>query len=372
MRKFSFVVLWTLVACTPDPLTMVDAPPRDAGSEVVEPERDAGSSARDAGESEMNPPDAGFVDAGMTEPPRDAGPRDGGPDVPPMPGDPPPFPTYSGGACPTLTGGPTSASAVNSGFPTGTDERSFRLIVPMNYDPSTPTPVVFAWHWLNASSNSFVREGELETATEQMGFIAVLPDKKLKPDGDKAYLFDWPFVEVSNAPSELLFVDDLLACVSEQFNVDRHGVYGIGVSAGALWLTYMSSQPQIDHFAAVESLSGGMGEVAGVWGIGFTPRPHKFPALVLWGGSRDWLGLNFHEASLRYRDALVDDGHFVVACTHDSGHSMPPIEPPNPGQTRFVSLWRFMLDHPYGMAPGDSPYLTSGLPPEFPTWCEIP
>lgn len=360
-----------LVACGDVTVTDVAPPPkRDAGPPPVSV-RDGGTTVtpRDAGEAPP-PMDAGVVDAGE-EAPRDAGTRDGGDEMPPLRMPPPP-PTYSNGTCPTLVTGPTSGSSHNQNFMSGTDSRSFRVIVPMNYDPSRAWPVVFAWHWLNASSNSFVRDGELDTATEEMGFIAVVPDKLLKPNGDKEFLFDWPFVEVNEADRDLVFFDDMLACVNEQLNIDLSRLYAIGVSAGGLWVTFMSSTDRVDRFAAVETLSGGLGSVAGVWNIEFTPRPHKFPALVLWGGPRDWLGLSFHDASQRYRDALLADGHFVVACTHDSGHSMPPIEPPVPGSTKFFSIWQFMLDHRYGLAPGDSPYSSTGLPSVFPDWCEIP
>jgi hypothetical protein len=285
---------------------------------------------------------------------------------------PPPFPLYSGGACPTLVYGPTSSAALNTGFMSGGFERQFRLLVPDRYDGSEDWPVMFAWHWLNASSNSFVRDGELESAVDEMGVIAVLPDKRLRPNGDKAYQFDWPFVEVSQAESELVFFDDLLACVSEQLRVDPKRIYGIGVSAGALWLTHLSTTDRVDHFAAVESRSGGLGDVAGLWRMGYQPQANKFPAMVLWGGSSDWLGVNFHDASQRYRDALMGDGHFVLECVHDAGHAMPPISPPAGANTKFWSLWRFMLDHPYDLPAGTSPYQGAGIPAGFPEWCRIP
>jgi hypothetical protein len=176
-------------------------------------------------------------------------------------------------------------------------------------------------------------------------------------------------LETTQAEGDLVFFDDLLTCTSEQFNVDRTRVYGIGVSAGALWLTYMMSTDRVDYFAAVESLSGGLGEVAGTWQMTFTPRAYKFPAIVLWGGDRDWLGLSFSEASARLENELIANGHFVVECVHDEGHAVPPIEPPMGSSTKFWSLWRFMLDHPYGVV---SPYQSGGLPAGFPSWCRIP
>jgi hypothetical protein len=142
------------------------------------------------------------------------------------------------------------------------------------------------------------------------------------------------------------------------------------VSAGALWATYLSTTDRANHFAAIESLSGGLGDVFGAWRMEHTPQPKKFPAIVLWGGPSNWLGLSFEQASMRYRDALLADGHFVVECIHGSGHTVPPIEAPE-GDTGFRSLWRFMLDHPYDLRAGESPYLETGLPDVFPEWCRI-
>lgn len=362
------LLLTGLLACNNDPLSQVQ-PPVDSG--MVAPALDAQTIAPDA---ETQSADASETDNGAVED-ADAGvvssddagePADSGQVVV---SNPPPVKPYSSGVCPTLIFGPTGDTSINTGFMSAGATRSFRVMVPTTYTATTPTPVVFGWHWLNASSGSFVRDAEMETAIEEMGFIAVLPDGLEKANGDKAYLFDWPFVETSHVDEELTFFDDMLTCVSEQFKVDHQRVYGIGVSAGALWLTYMMSTDRVDYFAAVESLSGGLGEVAGVWQMTFTPRAYKFPAIVLWGGSRDRLGVNFEAASMHLESELLADGHFVVECVHDQGHAVPPIEPPAWSGTKFWSLWRFMLDHPYGVT---SPYITSGLPMGFPDWCRIP
>ena len=279
----------------------------------------------------------------------------------PMPPEPPP---YSQGVCPTLTGAPDRNGSVITGFPTQGGERELRFIVPSNYDGSEPWPLVFGWHWLNASSGSFYDDAELATAAEQMEMLIVLPDSK----ESAGYIFDWPFVETWGAEEELVFFEDLLSCINEQYNVDLAQVHGIGVSAGALWITYLSTTDRIKYFASVESLSGGLGEDPFVWSMEWVPQPNKFPAIVLWGGAADWLGISFNDASIRYRDELMADEHFVVECVHDSGHAVPPIDPPEPGVTRFWALWQFMMDHPYGVK---SPY-ANGLPEGYPDWCQIP
>ncbi len=333
---------------SPDALSRPDlpvaAPPPDAAPPS---DADAAGALPDAAAPDAAPADAG------TPPPR----------------DPPAVPEYSHGECPALVGGPGLDSSLVEAFPSGDHVRSFRLVVPANYDGSEPWPLVFAWHWLNARSSSFFNEGELASATEQMRFIAVVPDALRNENGDKVYALSWPFAEVWGIEPEERFFDDLLACVSQQLNVDLRRVYGIGVSARALWLTYLSTTARADHFAAVESLSGGLGEL-GIWRMEYAPTPRKFPAFVLWGGPSDWLALSFADASMRYEAALVDDGHFVVECVHDAGHGMPPVVVPE-GETRFRMLWRFMLDHDYDLGPNESPYYEAGLPDVFEDWCRI-
>lgn len=277
----------------------------------------------------------------------------------------PPVPRYSQGTCPMLRGGPTSDSSVVTGFRTGSATRSFRLLVPRSYDGTQDYPLVFAWHWLNASSGSFVRQAEMETAVEQMRFIAVLPDSQ------SSYVFDWPFAEFWGIPAELQFFDDLYACVTQRFRIDRRRVHGIGVSAGGLWLTYLSTTDRANFFGSVEVLSGGLGEVPFAWRMAYAPQANKFPAMVLWGGPTDFLGVNFDQASQRLRDELVRDQHFVLQCVHSMGHALPPIAAPPGGGTRFRALWQFFLDHPFGSEPGSSPYFAGGLPPDMPPWCAI-
>ncbi|MBI1949286.1 MAG: hypothetical protein HYS27_26600 [Deltaproteobacteria bacterium] len=321
----------------------------------------AGEGEGEPAEGEGEPPSEG-----EGEPPSE------GEGEPPLGRLVPPLPSYSHGTCPTLAGGPTSATSIVTGFATGDQERRFRLLVPASYDGSEPYALMFAWHWLNAESDSFVSQGELESAVEQFPFIIVLPDKRENADGSKSYQFDWPFAETWGTESELTFFDDLLACVTGQFTIDRERVYGIGVSAGALWVTYLSTTDRANHLAAVESLSGGLGSLGftgGGWSMPYAPQPNKFPAVVLWGGDDDWLGLSFRDASIRYRDALRGDAHFVVQCVHDAGHAVPPIEAP-PGVTRFAFLWQFMLDHPMSVAGGASPW-SGSLPSSAPSWCLI-
>jgi len=257
--------------------------------------------------------------------------------------------------------------------------RQFRLIVPNNYDGSEPWPLMISYHWINASGASFIREGEIETAAEEMEMLVLAIDSLQKPGTqDREYLLDWPFgwgVQQWQRDMELTAFDDLLTCISEQYNVDPCRVYGVGVSAGGLWISYLSTTDRAEYLASVASLSGGLGEVEVfgeiVWNQEYAPQPNKFPTLVLWGGSLDMFIINFEKASTRYATALLDDNHFVFTCVHSSGHGVPPIEHPCPDPTqctRFRAIWTFFKDHHYGLPPGWSPYLENGIPSDMPDW----
>ena len=68
--------------------------------------------------------------------------------------------------------------------------------------------------------------------------------------------------------------------------------------------------------------------------------------------------------------ALTDDGHFMVECIHNCGHSEPPFDAPN-GFSKYKGMWDFILDHPYWVSDGDSIYQTEGVAPDMPEWCAI-
>ncbi|MEW5742680.1 MAG: hypothetical protein AB1938_27430 [Myxococcota bacterium] len=374
MKKLSLALLLAALSCGAPNTTSSGDGGADAGS-ASDAGPDAGatdSGAPDSGAEDAGPGDAGFHDGGSSDagsPGPDAGSPDAGTDGG-VRRQPPPLPSYSGGVCPTLNGGPTRAQGTNTGFQSAGDARDFYLLVPPGCSTAQPCPVVFGYHWLNASGNSVVEDADLESAILQYRFIAVVPEN-LMNGSNKAYTFDWPFVEVMNAPKELRLFEDILACVGQQFGVDASRVHVFGASAGGLWTTYLSTTPTVDRVASVLVVSGGLGEVLGVWSIPFVPQPNKFPAFIIWGGPTDWLGVDFHRASQRYRDALRADSHAVVACTHTEGHKIPPFPQPADGGTLFAGFWDFFRDHPYGLPPGVSPWQTSGIPATLPSYCAL-
>ena len=218
---------------------------------------------------------------------------------------------------------------------------------------------------MNASANSFLNTGGIQEVSNFYDLIAILPNAT----GD--YLFDWPAtpLDIHNASVDLTFFDDLLSCVSEQYNIDPYCVGSMGVSAGGLWTSFLGVE-RGEFLSSNLSLSGGRpSDYTGPFWE-WEPPDHRYAALVLWGGNSDWLGVSFAEASQRYEQDLLNSGHFVVECVHSSGHSEPPLDPLE-DRPKYASIIGFILDHPYWIE-GTARYLQEGLPDTMPDWCQIP
>ena len=66
---------------------------------------------------------------------------------------------------------------------------------------------------------------------------------------------------------------------------------------------------------------------------------------------------------------LSADGHFLIECIHNCGHAIPPFEPPE-GESDFAPVWQFVLNHPYWLDDGESPYQQQ-MPANMPVWCGV-
>ncbi len=290
---------------------------------------------------------------------------------PPPPGSvlPPPLPAYSGGTCPAIAIGYNHIAS-------GGADREFLVVAPADYDPATETlPVVFMWHYLGGDANAMLEQGEVQAAADMLRFIAVIPNKK----GDLPIPFTsskdwcWPYlttVPAARVEEEATFFDDMLACVAATYPINESCVSSVGVSAGALWTSQLA-QLRADRLSSVLIISGGIGPaspVSLVDAMGWTGASRPMPAMIVWGGAMDHCVLNFDMASRNIIAALVGEGHFVEECIHNCGHAVPPMDDPTAG---LASLYRFTIDHPYWLRPGESPYHVTGLPAGTPSWCGI-
>ncbi len=282
----------------------------------------------------------------------------------------PPLPTY-GGICPTIETGVDNLNIVPGmteilGFPQMID-REFMVIVPDDLEDDEELPVIFMWHWLGGSAKSFYEKSEVQDAVNFYRFAAVIPNGR---EIEQGLLFKWPFSltdSMTQMEQDFQFFEDMLACVAEQFNVDKECVSSTGVSAGGLFTSQLAGF-RGERLASMISLSGGTG---GLTVKPWTSAPHVMPAMVLWGGPDDFcIAVDFDATSKDLEQNLVDDGHFVVECIHNCTHATPPFEPP-PDIPTYSAMWRFFLDHPYWLEDGASWYDTYGIPEFYPEWCAV-
>ncbi len=277
-------------------------------------------------------------------------------DAPPVGAQaPPPVPAYSGGVCPPLLPGDNTLSSLGH-------TRSFILVAPRDIAAGERLPLLFLWHWLGGDAEGFIEKGDVQRAADELRFIAIAPRAK----GD--LLFRWPFTTVDTPgriEEEQIFFDDMLSCASDNFDIATSCVSSVGVSAGALWTTLLASG-RGHYLSSFVSLSGGSGNggIVQPWG-GAT---HVMPALVLWGGRQDTcIAVDFQHTSGDLEANLVADGHPLVECIHNCGHAEPPFDQPE-DVTPFTPMWQFVLDHPYWLPDGESPWATS-VPEALPMWC---
>lgn len=268
----------------------------------------------------------------------------------------PPAPRYAG-TCPMLVPGKNTINTAGG-------MREFLLAVPSGLMTGEKLPLVFLWHWLGGSADSFFKKAEIQAAVDGQRFLAIAPVAK------SDMLFKWPFdIGVSDArqEEEFKFFEDMLACAAVQFNVNLNCVSSAGVSAGALFTAQLAGK-RSQYLSSALVLSGGVSGITKPFG---TPA-HKLPTMVLWGGSMDnCLGLvDFNDASKKLEDELIKGGHFFLECIHNCGHAEPPFDTPM-GLSKYAGLWNFVFDHPYWLDPGVSPYTMVGLPTGMPGWCAI-
>src|SRR5262249_15029526 len=229
----------------------------------------------------------------------------------------------------------------------------------------------FLWYWLKGDESDFYNRGDIQNAVNNQRFIAVLPHGK----GDQS-LFGldlvWPYAITATQPrqeEEFTFFDDMLSCVSQQFNVNLSCVSTAGVSAGALWTDQLIGA-RSEYLSSFISLSGGVGG-AFIKPYASPPPSHALPGIILWGGMTDnCVVINFQQCSQNLEADMTANCDFVVECIHNCGHGVLPFDP-DAGSSMFAGLWQFAFDHPYWLPKGTSPYTMKGLPTDLPPWCAI-
>ena len=259
--------------------------------------------------------------------------------APAVPSPPAPVSYSGGGECPKLVAGD------NVMWSWGLD-RKFNL-----YLPAEPkgAPLLFLWHGLGDNKENFSAAMNAKAISGALGAVVVVPQGGVKVSG-------WGWSNPTDATEDAALFDDLLSCLDAQYDIDNRRVWTMGFSSGALWSSWLAMY-RSTYLAAVVAWSGGTGTNSNKYK---TPK-RQVPVLLAWGGSQDQVAINFEQASKQMGAKLKADGHFVVLCNHNKGHTIP-----GKGLTWGLD---FLQRHSWGDPPGK--FDKAGLD-LYPGYCEFP
>jgi predicted esterase len=248
--------------------------------------------------------------------------------------DGPPTPkAYSGGTCPTFKAGKQSFMS---------SDLDREIVVTLPEDPSG-AGVLFLWHGFGDTHSNFSSALGAKSISGSENLITVAPQAvidpvssaKLAPYKDLAAQFIGPLPptwSVLDGPEpDIILFDDLLSCLTVQYDVDLKRVYTLGFSQGALFSTRLVLL-RSDVLAGAALWSGGLGSTGGLLEVvrfEYESPKRKVPVLAVAGGAADlWPNemlalVNFQTGTTELADALRADGHAVVECNHGLGHTIP-------------------------------------------------
>lgn len=248
---------------------------------------------------------------------------------------------YSQGACPRLEDG------WNLGF--GFNQRDFILRVPTA--TRGPYGLWFLWHGFGGTAQAF--DYFLSARFDADGYILVIPD------GQSRYSLEWG-MDLRGGDDDLRFFDDVVACVNQQFPIDRRRVHATGYSAGGVFSAYLMGY-RSDTLASFGAWSTGETDTKGRRIVPAPARP--VPGLLYHGGrgdKPDWAG---RKGTLALAAHMAENGALAIVCDHGGGHVVP-----EPFEGTLRDMWAFLLAHPFGPT---AAWATGGLGGRLPDYCSI-
>ena len=233
----------------------------------------------------------------------------------------------SDGACPAMNETGTEI------FSSGGQDRTVTMVVPDQI--SNGMPLVYFFHGLLDPGSipiptSYIASGlRLQSLANELGVVFALPQSgTMARLGFQFYLWDLE----NAAGADIQLYDDLRACAHQQLGIDLRRVHAIGNSGGALFTTVLVGS-RSDTLASIVELSGGsdidMLTFDAPWSAYRTPDV-AVPSLLVTGGETDeWPGggmtlIDFDASTRGLARQLSNDGHYVVLCEHQLGHTVPP------------------------------------------------
>ena len=257
------------------------------------------------------------------------------------------------GSCPTLTGLNGSSITVSGQ----------QVSIWSGTKGSTPAPVLFYWHGTgsNAAEATTFMQPQITEITQEGGLVASFSTSTSQgtDTGDAVWY-----------TGDFAMADQILACATQQLNINTRMIYTAGCSAGGLQSGAMMFS-RSDYLAASMPNSGGE-----AFANEFTAENAHVPSVMTaHGGSADMVVISFATASATLDMDVASraasskpPGGYAIDCNHGGGHCGIFFAPAVDTQAYVSAQWQFCKDHPYGVA--QDPY-ANGLPSSFPKYCTV-
>ena len=129
----------------------------------------------------------------------------------------------------------------------GGEIREYIIYVPLVYNSSNPTPLMFSFHGGGGNGQGMIRLNDMRPIADTANFIAVYPS-----GADGAWMH-----KVPTTYNDIYFVEAIIDALSIEFNVDDERIYACGYSEGGIF-TYELACRLSNRIAAVASVSGSM------------------------------------------------------------------------------------------------------------------
>lgn len=131
--------------------------------------------------------------------------------------------------------------------------RTYRLYVPLMYDPATAVPLVMNFHGLGTTSALQESYGDFRQIADTANFIIVHPQGLVLPFVN---LNGWNnFFTPAQSVPDINFTSELLDTIKAHYNINMNRVYSTGFSNGG-FMSYILACRLSERFAAIASVSG--------------------------------------------------------------------------------------------------------------------
>ncbi len=132
--------------------------------------------------------------------------------------------------------------------------RTYRLYVPLIYNPVKPVPLIMNFHGLGTTSVQQEAYGDFRKIADTANFIIVHPQGLVQQIG----LTGWNnFGAPSQSVPDINFTSNLIDTIKAHYNINMNRIYSTGMSNGG-FMSYILACQLSGRFAAIASVSGSM------------------------------------------------------------------------------------------------------------------